>query len=51
MNELIIKGGVLVLATMYFYFPRYGGRHWFKGPVSTLEDSGEESLNDENKEM
>ncbi|KAF8914519.1 amino acid permease-domain-containing protein [Mucidula mucida] len=47
---VVVQGGVLVLATMYFYFPRYGGRHWFKGPVSTLEDSGKESLNDENKE-
>ncbi|KAF8903015.1 amino acid/polyamine transporter I [Mucidula mucida] len=37
---VVVQGGVLVLATMYFYFPRYGGRHWFKGPVSTLEDSG-----------
>ncbi|SJL00755.1 related to UGA4-GABA permease-also involved in delta-aminolevulinate transport [Armillaria ostoyae] len=30
-------GGVLVLATIYFYFPRYGGINWFTGPVSTVE--------------
>ncbi|KAF9043782.1 amino acid transporter [Hymenopellis radicata] len=48
---VVVQGGVLVLATIYFYLPRYGGRHWFKGPVSTLEDSVEELLEGENKEI
>ncbi len=42
-NFLILRvktdfaGGVLVLATIYFYFPKYGGINWFTGPVSTVE--------------
>ncbi|KAK0441891.1 APC amino acid permease [Armillaria borealis] len=30
-------GGVLILATVYFYFPKYGGINWFIGPISTVE--------------
>lgn len=32
-------GGVLVLAVVYFYLPKYGGKYWFKGPVSTIDSS------------
>lgn len=31
-------GGTLVLATLYFFLPKYGGQYWFKGPVSTIGD-------------
>ncbi|PBK92908.1 APC amino acid permease [Armillaria gallica] len=34
---VVVQGGVLVLSAVYFYFPRYGGMYWFKGPVSTVE--------------
>ena len=43
-------GGVLFLATVYFYFPKYGARYWFEGPIRTignLMDSGEASIADE----
>ena len=30
-------GGTLVLAIVYYYFPVYGGVHWFKGPVQTIQ--------------
>ena len=30
-------GGTLVLAVAYYYFPVYGGIHWFKGPVQTIQ--------------
>ncbi|KAF5385979.1 hypothetical protein D9615_002624 [Tricholomella constricta] len=31
-------GGTLCLAVVYYYFPVYGGVHWFKGPVQTIGD-------------
>jgi hypothetical protein len=31
-------GGVLFLATVYFYFPKYGARYWFEGPIRTIGD-------------
>lgn len=36
---VVVLGGVLVLALVYYYFPAYGGIYWFKGPQSTLEKS------------
>ncbi|KAK2462642.1 hypothetical protein APHAL10511_005375 [Amanita phalloides] len=39
----IVFGGVLILATMYFYVPKYGGMYWFKGPIRTTSDSLGES--------
>jgi hypothetical protein len=32
-------GGILTLSVLYFYFPVYGGVHWFHGPVSTIKDN------------
>ncbi|THG97090.1 hypothetical protein EW026_g4846 [Hermanssonia centrifuga] len=32
-----VMGGWLILCILYYYFPRYGGVYWFKGPVSTVE--------------
>ncbi|KAA1475628.1 APC amino acid permease [Dentipellis sp. KUC8613] len=41
---VVVWGGTIVLSLVYYAFPRYGGRHWFKGPVSTLrERDGAES--------
>ena len=34
---VVVYGGVLFLALVYYYFPVYGGVHWFTGPVTTLE--------------
>ncbi|KAE9388550.1 hypothetical protein BT96DRAFT_1004090 [Gymnopus androsaceus JB14] len=28
---VLVMGGVTVLSTVYYYFPVYGGIHWFKG--------------------
>jgi hypothetical protein len=33
----MVTGGTLTLAILYFYFPKYGGAVWFKGPVTTVE--------------
>ncbi|KAL0577548.1 hypothetical protein V5O48_004446 [Marasmius crinis-equi] len=34
---VVVQVGVLVLATLYYFFPKYGGRYWFKGPISNIE--------------
>ena len=35
----MVTGGTLTLAILYFYFPKYGGAVWFKGPVTTVEET------------
>lgn len=34
---VVVLGGVLILSLVYYYFPKYGGRNWFTGPVSTVD--------------
>ncbi|EPQ55770.1 APC amino acid permease [Gloeophyllum trabeum ATCC 11539] len=34
---IVVLGGVLILSLVWYYFPKYGGVHWFKGPVPTVE--------------
>ena len=34
---VVVLGGVLVLSLIWYYFPRYGGVHWFTGPVSNVD--------------
>lgn len=38
-----VVGGVLTLSVVWFYFPKYGGVHWFRGPVRNIgvEKSGD----------
>jgi hypothetical protein len=36
-SHLSFTGGTLILLVCYFYFPVYGGVHWYNGPVSTLK--------------
>lgn len=40
---VVVAGGTLLLALAWFYTPVYGGKIWFKGPVSTVmtKDSGD----------
>jgi hypothetical protein len=40
---VVVMGGVLSLAFGYYYFPGYGGRHWFKGPISNVRGDLEEN--------
>ncbi|KAJ7647092.1 amino acid/polyamine transporter I [Roridomyces roridus] len=35
---VVVLGGTLVLSLAYYFFPTYGGRHWFTGPVTTIHD-------------
>ncbi|KAJ6554278.1 amino acid permease-domain-containing protein [Mycena capillaripes] len=34
----VVVGGVLLLSLGYYYFPRYGGVHWFTGPVYNVDE-------------
>lgn len=34
---VVVLGGTLGLALIYYYLPRYGGVHWFRGPISNIE--------------
>ena len=33
----VVLGGVMVLSLVWYYFPVYGGVHWFTGPIPTVE--------------
>ena len=47
--SVAVLGGVFVLSLIWYYFPIYGGVHWFTGPVSNVgnsddvEDAGRDS--------
>ena len=34
---VVVAGGVILLSLAYYFFPKYGGRYWFKGPVYTIK--------------
>ncbi|KAJ7452692.1 APC amino acid permease [Mycena galericulata] len=45
MNYTVVcLGGVLLLALGYYYFPRYGGVHWFRGPVANIDQAVEDTM-------
>ncbi|KAF8325369.1 APC amino acid permease [Amanita rubescens] len=46
---VVVFGGILILAIVYFYCPKYGGKYWFKGPIRTYEavDSQDDTISDE----
>ncbi|EMD30994.1 hypothetical protein CERSUDRAFT_127671 [Gelatoporia subvermispora B] len=33
---IVVMGGWIALCLVYFYFPKYGGVHWFDGPRANL---------------
>ena len=35
---VVVLGGVLVLSLVWYYFPVYGGVHWFTGPVPNVRN-------------
>ncbi|KAJ7163567.1 amino acid/polyamine transporter I [Mycena crocata] len=41
---VVVLGGTLMLSLGYYFFPKYGGRNWFTGPVETI---GHENILDE----
>jgi len=38
---VVVLGGVIILSLIYYYFPKYGGKCWFHGPVQTIERGAE----------
>lgn len=49
---VVVLGGTLILSLAWYYFPKYGGVHWFTGPVRNIDspewDRG--SMGSDNKE-
>ncbi|KAF7799180.1 hypothetical protein EIP86_010411 [Pleurotus ostreatoroseus] len=45
---VVVMGGVIISALVYFYFPRYGGIHWFEGPVRNIQARDDEKEDPEN---
>jgi hypothetical protein len=35
---VVVLGGVMILSVAWYYFPKYGGVHWFTGPVANVEE-------------
>lgn len=33
---VVVLGGVMLLSLAWYYFPKYGGVHWFTGPISNI---------------
>jgi hypothetical protein len=51
---VVVLGGIMVLSVLWYYFPVYGGVHWFTGPVSNIgtiekEDNGSRASTDYTK--
>jgi hypothetical protein len=34
---VVVLGGVFILSLVWYYFPVYGGVHWFEGPRPTVD--------------
>jgi amino acid transporter len=43
---VVVLGFVLIFCLVYYYFPKYGGKTFFTGPVRTIDD-----MLDENPEV
>jgi hypothetical protein len=39
---VVVLGFVLVFCLVFYYFPKYGGKTFFTGPVNTLEQAIDE---------
>lgn len=33
---VVVFGGVMTLSLIWYYFPIYGGVHWFTGPIKNI---------------
>lgn len=34
----VVTGATFIFSTAWYYFPKYGGVHWFSGPKSNIDD-------------
>lgn len=48
---VVVCGGTILFSLAYYYFPKYGGRYWFRGPVTTvtMEDGNGTSSSSDKK--
>ncbi|KAL5524934.1 hypothetical protein ACEPAF_8803 [Sanghuangporus sanghuang] len=42
--SIVVLGGIMLFSVIYYYFPKYGGVYWFKGPVRTVGARDEEKV-------
>jgi hypothetical protein len=52
-TAVVVIGGVLLGSVLWYFFPKYGGVHWFKGPVPTIvivDEEEEDQRSQEKKE-
>ena len=33
---VVVAGGWILLCVIYYYFPKYGGMYWYKGPMANI---------------
>ena len=38
---IVVVGSVVILCLIYYYFPKYGGKTFFQGPVKTIDSTQE----------
>jgi len=41
----VVICGIMLLSIIWYYFPKYGGVYWFKGPIPTVEEVEEKATN------
>ncbi|KAG9076013.1 GABA-specific high-affinity permease [Ceratobasidium sp. UAMH 11750] len=34
---VVVTGAVFIGSLIWYWFPKYGGVHWFEGPIATVE--------------
>ena len=34
---VVVFCGTMVLSIVWYYFPKYGGIHWFTGPIANID--------------
>lgn len=48
---VVVLFGILFLSMVWYYFPVYGGVHWFKGPIPTICNDDETVNADSESEL
>lgn len=41
----VVVCGIMLLSIVWYYFPKYGGVYWFKGPIPTVVETAETESN------
>ncbi|THG93276.1 hypothetical protein EW026_g7921 [Hermanssonia centrifuga] len=44
---VVVLFGTLFLSLVWYYFPKYGGVHWFTGPIRTITEEPEDGTDSE----